>query len=196
MSILDQKCYKYFIKNIDGKKEELKNLLLKEFSTLKITNKYKLEEYVDFCINQDLKSRQPFSTALHHILPCKVFSMYSNMTLNKWNGVYLTYSDHYSAHSLLAEAVNHPSIIGAWWGMNNLDKNSKSVNGIEILGAERYSNLIIRASEETSRRNAGLVMCRLKNSPSTSIKVSKEEFNENRHLYLSNNILALDKYTI
>ena len=40
-------------------------------------------------------------TELHHILPGSVFPEYTNLNEHKWNGVHLTYKEHYICHLLL-----------------------------------------------------------------------------------------------
>ena len=151
--------------------------------TLDVINNKFLEQYILFCKENNLKSRSN-GVALHHILPAKVFPEYSDLKLNEWNGSYLTYKNHYIAHALLALAVNHPSIIGAWWGMNNKDK-SKDVIGVEVIGPEKYSELFEKAQLEQSKRMKGKVQCRLKTEPNKSLIVDKKEFDKNRHLYLA-----------
>lgn len=165
----------------------MKTKILNEFLTsdLNITNNDKLIQYIDFCIDNNT-SKTPTKTSHHHILPKGIFEQYENLNGNPWNGAHLTYENHYIAHSILAEAINHPTIIGAWWGMSHVDKDTKSINGLEIIGSKKHAELFENAVKETSERNSGLVLCRLKSQPQETIKVATEEYHSNRHLYLSN----------
>jgi len=165
-----------------------------ELRTLEVIDNKFLEQYIVFCKENNLGSRNR-GVALHHILPAKVFPEYDDLRLNKWNGSYLTYENHYIAHALLALAINNPSIIGAWWGMNNKTEN---VIGIEVIGPKKYSELFEKAQVAQSKRMKGKVQCRLKTDPNKSLIVDKEEFYENRHLYLGNTegkLSVIDKET-
>lgn len=161
--------------------------IMKEFknSELEIINEELLGQYIYFCISNNLKTKQT-GTSLHHILPAKIYDNYKDLRKNKWNGTHLTYKNHYIAHAILAEAINHPSIIGAWWGMNNKDRVTKNTDGVTILGPEKYAYLFSKAQEMQSKRMKGKVTCKLKNNPSKTIIVDKQEYNKNRHLYLAN----------
>ena len=138
-----------------------------------------------FCTSNNLKAKQ-IGTALHHILPAKIYDNYKDLRKNRWNGTYLTYENHYIAHAILAEAINHPSIIGAWWGMNNKDRVTKNTDGVTILGPEKYAHLFAKAQEMQSKRMKGKVTCKLKSNPEKTIIVNKSEYDKNRHLYLGN----------
>jgi len=155
-----------------------------ELKKLDVNNNSFLEQYIYFCKENNIGSKGK-GIALHHILPSKVFPEYSDLISNKWNGSYLSFENHYIAHALLALAINNPSIIGAWWGMNNKDRN-KGINGLDVIGPEKYSELLKKAQMEQSKRMKGKVQCRLKTDPEKSLIVEKVEYNKNRHLYLGN----------
>ena len=161
--------------------------IMKEFkdSKLEIINEELLEQYIYFCTSNNLKTKQT-GTALHHILPAKIYDNYKDLRKNRWNGTHLTYENHYIAHAILAEAINHPSIIGAWWGMNNKDRVTKNTDGVTILGPEKYAYLFSKAVEIQSKRMKGKVTCKLKSNPEKTIIVNKSEYDKNRHLYLAN----------
>ena len=119
-------------------------------SSLKICDEELLEQYIQFCCEKALNKRVKGKTALHHILPKKLFPEYSDLSNNKWNGVHLLYSDHYIAHSLLHEAIDNISISYAWFTMNNMDLYSKNVDGKQILGAEKHQQLMEKRSRIAS----------------------------------------------
>jgi hypothetical protein len=125
---------------IEEEQNLIREFIIEKLQTLIIKNKEKLVEYVDFCINKNLKSHTKRKTERHHILLRSIFEEYSDLRKNCWNATYLTYEDHYIAHSILAEAVNHNSIIFAWWNMHSLNINKIDL-GEDILESERYSEL-------------------------------------------------------
>jgi len=94
----------------------MKDFITEKLQSLNVLNNDKLIEYIEFCITKDCKERIQGETELHHILPKgkTLFPEYKDLKEYKWNGVHLKYSDHYIAHSLLAEAVNDRGVIYAW----------------------------------------------------------------------------------
>jgi hypothetical protein len=149
---------------------------IKEFEdkNLQIISQEKLIEYIKFCkINNNNKSIK-FKTSHHHILPRSIFPEFVNLKEHSWNGSHLTYEDHYKAHSLLAESINHPSIIGAWWAMNFKDRDTKGIDGLTIIGAKRYSYLFQKSVQESSERNSKKVTCI--DSEGNYLSVERDEF--------------------
>ena len=71
-----------------------------------MTNKDKLEEYIDLCIDNNLHKKIKNKVDYHHILPKSLFRQYSNLNENLWNGSYLSYEFHYKAHSLLSVSID------------------------------------------------------------------------------------------
>lgn len=101
--------------------DNLRDFLIQQLSTLKVKNQDKVEEYVDYCLNNKLETPIKFKSNLHHILPkakSLPFSEYKNLNECPWNGVNLLYKDHYIAHSILAEAISSRAISQAWHVMN------------------------------------------------------------------------------
>lgn len=153
-------------------------------SDIDIIDSNKLIEYIKFCLDNDLKIATKLTTSRHHILPKSLFKEYSDLNKNLWNSAHLSYSDHYIAHSILAQSIHNTKIIGAWWMMNFKDKITKDISGEKLIGEKVYSELFAKAVLETSIRNANKVVCRLKENPDEYISVPSEEYKCNRHLYL------------
>ena len=117
--------------------------LLNEFKNndLNIISEIKLVEYVNFCIEKNIGKKIKGKTALHHILPkAKLlpFDAFSNLKENSWNGVYLFYKDHYYAHWLLSEAIEHISIISSFCAMHYKDFKLQRVKVEELIGPEQF----------------------------------------------------------
>lgn len=122
----------------------MKNKILQEFlnSDIKIKSQQKLEEYIDFCLVNDLGNKIINETEYHHILPDELFPNFSNLSENKFNGVHLTFDNHYKAHSILILATSNPSMSFAWNSMNNMNvKNNRISNPEDLIGPQVYSQL-------------------------------------------------------
>lgn len=155
----------------EGMKSAKMNMnLLNKLLTLDVKCKHKLKEYVKFCLDNDSTETK---VDRHHILPRAVFEEYSNFTNNPWNMTRLSYKNHYIAHSLLHEAVNHYSIASAWYAMNN--KNYKKYNGETLLGAELYSKLITKRNKQASEFNKDKVMAKCLTT-GVIVRVPRDEF--------------------
>lgn len=63
-----------------------------------------LEEYIKFCIDNSLNSKEPFETANHHILPKWAFPEFASFYLHPWNKSILSHRNHLKAHLLLWES--------------------------------------------------------------------------------------------
>ena len=152
------------------------------FKNLKIISKTKLQEYLDFCNSHKLEHAIKFKTELHHVLPKSLFEEYSDLNIHKWNGINLLHKDHYIAHSLLAESLNEPKIVLAWWCMNNLNNKSKKITKPEkILGKEKYTLLREKAIKHLSLSKQGKVIA-IDNNTGKHYSILKEEFDNNPHL--------------
>ena len=136
-------------------------------SNLNIINEHKLIEYIDFCLekNQCVKN----NTEHHHILPKSkhLFPSYKNLKEHQWNGTYLTYEDHYTAHQLLALAIDNKYIIYAWNAMNSYksidNKNITIDNESYSLLRQRHRDTIInynktRVISESTRNKLSEIM--------------------------------------
>jgi len=118
--------------------------ILQEFknSDINIKSQQKLEEYIDFCLEQNIGNKIISETEHHHILPDGLFPNFSNLNENKFNGTHLTFDNHYKAHSLLVQAISNPSMVFAWNSMNNMNvKNNRISNPEDLIGSEMYSIL-------------------------------------------------------
>jgi hypothetical protein len=120
-----------------------KEKILREFlnSDLKIISKEKLIKYVEFCIENDQQEKIKFKTSHHHILPQAKglpFKNFSNLKENFWNGTHLLHKDHYYAHWLLCESVDHYSIISSFYAMNYKDLRNKRLKECELISPEEF----------------------------------------------------------
>lgn len=123
----------------------MKNKIIEIFesSNLDIASYEYLEEYVDFCLenNKYVKGE----TAHHHILPKSKnlpFTEYSDIKVkNKWNGVYLTFANHYKAHYMLTKAINHYSINFAFIQMHNKDSANKRLEDYDLINLDAYQDV-------------------------------------------------------
>ena len=118
----------------------MRQFIIEQLQTLTIKDEGKLLEYVDFCIINNKQKHTKRQTEKHHILLSSIFKQYSDLNIHKWNSTFLTYSDHYLAHSLFAEAIGHNSAVFAWWNMNSQNK-TKVESQEDIIGPERYKEL-------------------------------------------------------
>lgn len=108
-------------------------------SNLEITNLNKLKEYIDFCYDNSINERIIGKTAHHHILPRAKnlpFSEYSDLNEIHWNGVHLKYSDHYYAHWLLTQSINHISILSSFCAMHYKDSTLKRITEADLISSE------------------------------------------------------------
>jgi len=104
-----------------------------------------LDSYLCFIEKHNQHQNKKGETSLHHILPQAKnlpFTKYKNLKENPWNGVYLSYKDHYIAHYLLCSVSHQYSIISAFCAMNNLDLKNKRLTEDDLIGAEEYQRLI------------------------------------------------------
>jgi len=109
---------------------------------IKATSIDKLITYLKFCRNNNTGNRIKGVTALHHILPKSIFPQYSNLKIHDWNGVHLSYYDHYYAHWLLTEATDVYSFYYAFYAMHNKDVKNGRLLESELISKIQY-NLIM-----------------------------------------------------
>lgn len=144
----------------------------KKDTNLNIISMQKLHEYVDFCIDNNVKSKIQGETSHHHILPSSIFNEYLNLKENSWNGVHLTYYNHYYAHWLITEAIDNISMIYAFCAMHFKDVKLKRINKEDLLSEEMISIKMKKRNEyikESNKRKyktgtlfGGYKYCRLK----------------------------------
>lgn len=131
------------------------NKILKIFkeSKIEIIDESILIEYINFCTKNNEQKHTTHKTARHHILPqCKFlpFELYSDLSINCWNGTYLTHKNHYIAHSMLHSAINNYYIGSAWHHMSNI--NSKFKKLTDSITPELYQILQEKANLQNSIR--------------------------------------------
>lgn len=118
---------------------------------LKIKCENKLIEYINFCIINNTESVK-YETAVHHILPQSKhlpFKKYSDLKNNIFNQSILSHKNHYFAHKLLYEAIEHVSIVSAFIAMNNKDKKLKRISEIDLISSDEYH---LAMKERTSKQ--------------------------------------------
>lgn len=79
------------------------------------------DEYIGFIENNMLEHPIKGCTEMHHILPRCCFPEFSDLKQYPWNGVNLSYENHFKAHYILAKS-NEPKLVVAFF-INNLNKN-------------------------------------------------------------------------
>ena len=119
----------------------MKDFIIEKLNTLKVKNNDKLIEYVDFCCNNNIGKHHKNVTEKHHILPKSLFKEFEDLSIHKWNATFITYENHYIAHSLLFEAFYDDELIFAWWNMNSQNINKLTKTPEDIIGPERYKEL-------------------------------------------------------
>jgi len=129
--------------------------ILRKFkdSSLNIISEEKLLKYIKFCLEKDKKCPQKFKVARHHILPKAKnlpFTKYINLKENLWNGVYLLHKDHYYAHYMLTNAIEHISILSSFCSMNNKDFKKKKIKECDLISPEEFQKVMERKNEEFS----------------------------------------------
>lgn len=128
----------------------MRDFLIKNIMLLTVIDNEKIIEYIDFCINNNLHHHIPGATELHHILPKSKslpFTRFENLSANKWNGVYLSYENHYIAHKMLALAASDDAVVYAWWNLSTINKS----NEFKKISKEEYKNLRERHSSIVSK---------------------------------------------
>ena len=123
-----------------------KEFILSEFSKLGniIKNQNYLEKYVDFCISKNLSENEYSNSAVHHILPrakTLPFKTYENLQENPWNKSVLTYYDHYYAHFLLTQAVDHLAVYFSFCKMHNADLKNGRITEEELINETFYNEI-------------------------------------------------------
>jgi hypothetical protein len=66
-------------------------------------NKYTRWYFAIIFKSKDLKV--PNKTELHHVLPQSIFPEYAKLSKHKWNGVHLTFREHFMCHWLLTKMM-------------------------------------------------------------------------------------------
>lgn len=153
--------------------EELYNLFVEKLCEFGDSS-----EYVRFCLDKKTIYKKGL-TQRHHILPRCLFPEYESFK-NSWNIVNLTNEDHYIAHYLLAKFSKHPSLLSAWYAMNNKNFLDAS-KPIELIGPKQYSELIKERNKMISERRRNTVSAK-DLTTGEFLRVTKEEFDSNQNL--------------
>jgi len=133
--------------------------VIKLFKKLNVINDPALEEYVNFCYDNQTEYVK-YNTANHHVLP-KAKDCFPEYIKSKWNIVTLTHKDHMKAHYILAQAVHTKSILFAFNAMSN--KNSKlqnfSLGDVDIQEcSETYQSVMSRVKREMANKTKGTLI--------------------------------------
>lgn len=149
-----------------------------ENKEVKITDDNGLYTYIKYCLEKQLPEKIKGKSAYHHILPKKLFPYCSDLKKFNWNGVHLLYKDHYIAHSMLHDATSNISISYAWFAMNFRDKNTKNINGIELLGADKHQLLMEKRSKIASNYQKGKMPWNKGLTKETDTRVKRQSINQ------------------
>ena len=123
----------------------------------KIRDINKLNEYISYCLDKDKNMKIKSKTSNHHILPRSLFPEFEDLGKNNWNSCHLLYNEHYIAHSLLAQALEEPSSLFAWYCMSNQDKKTKKVEGSLLLDSIVFQELMERRNKLNSENLKGKI---------------------------------------
>ena len=111
-----------------------------------------LKKYIQYCIDNN-KTKEKGKTSFHHILPRgnkTPFNQYENLTINAWNGVHLTYYEHYYAHYLLSNAIVLPIYLYIFIAMHNKDRKLKRILESELIPQDEYNTLMCKRNKNIS----------------------------------------------
>jgi hypothetical protein len=139
----------------------MRNLILSELSKFDVKDTELLIKYVDFCIDKNSEQTGD-GYEKHHILPKSLVPKYSDLTLNPWNSSILNYEDHYTAHQLLALALNEKSTTYAWWNMSTLNKGAdyKKINSKEYKILREKHHKIVSEAQHLRNKNPEIIQRR------------------------------------
>jgi len=177
------------------------NFFKSELSKRKVKDANKILEYIFFCISKkDLKTNKYIKgvTEHHHILPSSLYPEYSNLKKNAWNGVHLTYEDHYKTHSILVEALSDNKMLMAWFNMGNikdlhkegcykeskeraLEYLSKTVVARPLGSSEKYRRILLEDFYKGKWEIPTANMVPVSNKEGLRFSVHKDYYHINKH---------------
>ena len=135
--------------------------ILNEFNKMDcIININMLEEYVDFCLSNDVGDKQTKKTTSHHILPqgkTLPFKKFANLNENSWNKTELSYYNHYFAHYLLTQAIDHHSVYSSFCAMHNKDLKLGRIKFQNLIDKEEYEKIYYKRNKKISEDRLQLV---------------------------------------
>ena len=146
-----------------------KDFIKSKLLELDVIDETLLNNYIDFCMDNNEHTKTLYKTAIHHILPKSIFPEFKSLKINKWNSTYLTHDKHYIAHSILAKAIDNNKIIYAWNRLNNISPNSKYIDEniykelsesfAKIAGKHWVNTIPILVEGKIIRKNKEDVLC-------------------------------------
>lgn len=175
--------------------------IFKEKLSTHILNDEKLKEYITFCLSNNTEKAIKLTTSHHHILPRSKslpFSEFSKLSESPWNGVHLTYYNHYYAHYLLQEAIIHPSILYAFTTMHHKDSKIGRIKEAELIDSDTFNQLMKIRNQNISKDKLTLVSYNGKNITKQKLisitTVIPQEVLKQRSVIMlgSNNIVNLE----
>ena len=126
-----------------------------------IINDAKLKEYINYCLTKNVNKAIKFTTSYHHILPMSKqlpFEEFRILSENLWNGVHLSYYDHYYAHYLLQQATSHPSILYAFTTMHHKDSKIGRIKEDELIDPIIFNELMKTRNKNIKEEKLSLVL--------------------------------------
>ena len=135
--------------------------IFKERLSKYITNDEKLKEYINFCLSNNTNKAIKLTTSYHHILPVSKqlpFEEFKVLSENLWNGSHLTYYNHYYAHYLLQQAINHPSILYAFTTMHHKDSKIRRIKEDELIDSAIFNELMKARNQNIKEEKLSLVL--------------------------------------
>lgn len=104
----------------------MKNFIYYKLVSYENANIHYVNKYIKFIYSR--KNIKTKYTQKHHVLPKGLYSNFSKLHLHDWNGVYLTYREHFIAHWMLAKALGGTM----WIALNLMRKHNKSSKLYEV----------------------------------------------------------------
>ena len=121
-----------------------------------ISNQSKLhhiKRYINFinkCLDKNKNLSDDIYTETHHILPKSLFPEYKNLKHNPWNGIKLTYRQHYIAHFILAKIYGKGMWLAFYFMI--LKSEEKISSRLFEINKINYKNYIIEKNKNPEQR--------------------------------------------
>ena len=120
----------------------------------------RLNEYVEFCLSNHRSVKIPSQTSSHHILPrakTLPFRQFEDLNTHKWNLSELSYYDHYMAHYILAQALDHLAVLHSFVAMHNKDLKLGRLSRDELIDPETYNQIFLDRNKKISSKRMELI---------------------------------------
>lgn len=138
-----------------------KDKILNELAKLNCIKDWdRLNAYVEFCLTNHRPVKIPSQTSSHHILPrakTLPFRQFEDLNIHKWNLAELSYYDHYMAHYMLAQSLDHLAVLHSFVAMHNKDLKLGRVSRDELIDAETYNQLFLDRNKKISSKRLELI---------------------------------------